>query len=321
MAHAGLQPVECGGELDGAEPLGGLHVRLRRLRVLDHVAVEALAVADGRLEADRVLNELEQLADALGREAGLLRDLLMARIAVQLLREHAAAAGHAPYLLGDVHGQADRPALLGERARDGLADPPGRVRRKLEAELVVELLDRPDQAEVALLDQVEQGHAGLRVVTRDRHHEPEVALDQLPLRRLVALVLEACELPLLRRREQAAVTDLAHVELERVLRGLRCGGLLGLFGVGDLLRRGQKLQPRLGRRLEDRLGSVRFHLPPGIGLAALRLEESVPRRRNPARVVLTSGQQFASTLLKWASIPADNNPRIRHVCAASPVTA
>ena len=67
----------------------------------------------------------------------------------------------------------------------------------MKPERVVELLDRADEAEVALLDQVEQRHAGPRVVPRDRHHEPEVALDQLPLGVLVALVLAAGELALL----------------------------------------------------------------------------------------------------------------------------
>ena len=61
---------------------------------------------------------------------------------------------------------------------DGLADPPGRVGRELEALGVVELLDRPDQAEVALLDQVEQRQAGGRVGLGDRDDEAQVALDQ-----------------------------------------------------------------------------------------------------------------------------------------------
>ena len=104
-----------------------------------------------------------------------------------------------------------------------LADPPRRVGRELEAHRVVELLDRADQAEVALLDQVEQRHAGLRVVARDRHHEPEVRLDQLSLRRLVALVLAPGELALLGGCQQAAVADLAHVELEGILRRLGDG--------------------------------------------------------------------------------------------------
>ena len=196
--------------------LGRRRVGAVGLRVLDQVAVEALAVADRRLEADRVLDELEQRSHALEREAGLLGDLGQQRLAVELLGEDAARAHHAAHLLGDVDGQADRPALVGERAGDRLANPPGRVRRKLEAELVVELLDRADQAEVALLDQVEQRHAGLRVVARDRHHEPEVRLDQLALGGLVALVLAAGELALLGRREQRPVADLADVELERV---------------------------------------------------------------------------------------------------------
>ena len=125
---------------------------------------------------------------------------------------------HQPaHLLRDVHWQADRAALVGERARDGLADPPRRVRRELVAHAVVELLHRTDQPEVALLDQVEQRHAGLRVVARDRHHQPQVALDQLALRGLVALVLPAGELALLGGREQPAVADLADVELQRIL--------------------------------------------------------------------------------------------------------
>ena len=91
-----------------------------------------------------------------GGEAGLGRDLVERRVAVQLLAERPARALHAAHLVGDVDGQPDRAALLGERARDRLPDPPGRVGRELEAERVVELLDRADQAEVALLDQVEQ---------------------------------------------------------------------------------------------------------------------------------------------------------------------
>ena len=62
------------------------------LLVLDQVGVHALAVADRRLERDGILDELEELADALDREAGLLRDLLDRRVAVQLLRELAARA-------------------------------------------------------------------------------------------------------------------------------------------------------------------------------------------------------------------------------------
>ena len=58
--------------------LGRDRVRAVGLRVLDQVAVEALAVADGRLEADRVLDELEQRPHALEREAALLGDLAAA---------------------------------------------------------------------------------------------------------------------------------------------------------------------------------------------------------------------------------------------------
>ena len=74
---------------------------------------------------------------------------------------------HPVHALDHVHRDADGAGLVGDRAGDGLADPPRGVRRELEALGVVELLDRPHQAEVALLDQVEEQHAAPDVALGD----------------------------------------------------------------------------------------------------------------------------------------------------------
>jgi hypothetical protein len=65
---------------------------------------------------------------------------------------------------------------------------------------------------------VQERHPRLGVVPRDRHHETEVRLDEALLGLLIASVLELGERALLRRRQQAAVADLADVELQRILR-------------------------------------------------------------------------------------------------------
>ena len=44
---------------------------------------------------------------------------------------------------------------------------------------VVELLDRPNEADVALLDEVQEGHAAADVLLRDRHDQPQVRRRQL----------------------------------------------------------------------------------------------------------------------------------------------
>src|SRR4029079_6330382 len=76
----------------------------------------------------------------------------------------------------DVDRHPDRARLVGQRAGDRLPDPPRRVRRELEAAPPVELLDRADEAERALLDQVEERKALVAVVLRDRDDEAEVRL-------------------------------------------------------------------------------------------------------------------------------------------------
>jgi hypothetical protein len=85
-------------------------------------------------------------------------------------------------------------------AGDGLADPPGRVGGELVAAGVVELLHRADQAEVTFLDQVEEHQPPADVALGDRHHQPQVRLDQ-PL-----LGLD----PLAREQFQVAVDGAGH---------------------------------------------------------------------------------------------------------------
>ena len=89
-AHPRVQLRERSRELLGAEDLRGLLLGLRRVHVLDQVAVEALAVADRNVEADRVVDELEQVLDALLGQSALVYELLDRRLAVELLGEHAA---------------------------------------------------------------------------------------------------------------------------------------------------------------------------------------------------------------------------------------
>src|SRR5660397_73494 len=81
----------------------------------------------------------------------------------QVLEQLTLHAGKLVDDLDHVHRDADGARLVGHGAGDRLADPPRRVGGELVALGVVELLDRTDQAKVALLDEVEEQHAATRV--------------------------------------------------------------------------------------------------------------------------------------------------------------
>ena len=80
--------------------------------------------------------------------------------------------------LDHVHRHPDGPRLVGDGPGDGLPDPPRGVRGELVPAGVVELLHRPDQAQVPLLDEVEEHQPAADVALGDRHDEPQVRLGQ-----------------------------------------------------------------------------------------------------------------------------------------------
>ena len=82
----------------------------------------------------------------------------------ELLQVLRADAVHLVDRLDHVHRDADGARLVGDRAGDGLADPPGGVGRELVAAAVFELVHRLHQADVAFLDEVEELQAAVGVL-------------------------------------------------------------------------------------------------------------------------------------------------------------
>ena len=151
------------------------------------VEVGVVFLAHRRVERERVERDAQDLADPVGRHAAPLGQLVERRLAFELLVHLALHAQHPVHALDHVHRDADGAGLVGDRAGDRLANPPRRVGRELEALGVVELVDRPHQAEVALLDEVEEQHAATAVALGDADDEAQVGLDQFALGSLPGL--------------------------------------------------------------------------------------------------------------------------------------
>ena len=160
---------------------GGL-AGLGRALVGDEVAQMAvLLLTDGRLQGHGLLCDLQNLPHLVHGHAHLGGDLLGRGIVAQLLQQLAADPDDLVDGLHHMYGDADGAGLVGDGAGDGLADPPGGVGGELIALGVVELLHRLDEAQVALLDQIQEQHAAAHIPLGDGHHQTEVGLGQLLL--------------------------------------------------------------------------------------------------------------------------------------------
>ena len=150
--------------------------------VLDEIAeMRIFLFADRSLERNRLLRDLQDLAHLGHRNVHALGDFFAGRLAPKFLHELAAGAHQLVDRLDHVHRNANRAGLIGDRAGDGLANPPGRVGREFVAAAPLELIDRLHQADIAFLNQVEKLQAAVGVFLGDGNDQAQVGLDQFLL--------------------------------------------------------------------------------------------------------------------------------------------
>src|SRR5579863_3083737 len=148
--------------------------------VFDQIAQGGFAVAaDGCLQRHRVARDGLELLDLFDRNIHAPADFVVGRHPAQLLFELARGPQELVHALVHVNRNADGARLVRDGARDGLADPPGGVSGELVAAPVFEFVGGAHQADVALLDQVQQMQSAVDVLLGDRHNQAEVGLDQV----------------------------------------------------------------------------------------------------------------------------------------------
>ena len=133
-----------------------------------------------------------------------------------------------------MHRDADGAALVGDGPGDGLAYPPGGVGRELEAPVRLELLRRLHQAEVAFLDQIEEGQAPPGIPLCHRDDETEVRFAETAAGVLVPGLRGTGEGSLLLRGQQGHPADLLQIGLYRVVQRHPLGRKL-ILEPADLL--------------------------------------------------------------------------------------
>ena len=163
--------------------LNGAVERQNGVLVLDEIAKLAVfLVADGGFQRNRLLGDLHHLADLFQRHLQLFGQFLGRGFAADLVQHLAAGAHQLVDRFDHMDRDTDRACLIGDRAGDRLTDPPCGIGRELVAAAVFELIDRFHQADVALLDQVEELQPAVGVFLGDGDHEAQVRLDHFLFR-------------------------------------------------------------------------------------------------------------------------------------------
>jgi hypothetical protein len=115
----------------------------------------AVFVATGR-SSERRLGVSLALSELLDRDAGLFLELLESRLGAGAGVDRLGRTRDAVVRVEHVDRDADCAPLVGQGTADRVADPPAGVGREAVAALMVETLDRLHEADVALLNEVDQ---------------------------------------------------------------------------------------------------------------------------------------------------------------------
>ena len=165
----------------------GLHGRFHGrciCTVFDEIAQMAVVIiADRRFHGNRLFGDLHDLADLVFGNFHTLSQNGCIRFEAELLQMLATDPVHLVDGLDHVDRDADSARLVGNRARDRLADPPSGVRRELIAAAIFELVHCLHQTDIAFLNQIQELQATIGVFLGNRDHQAQIGLDHFALGR------------------------------------------------------------------------------------------------------------------------------------------
>jgi len=144
-------------------------------------------LAHGLFQGKWPLRHLEHPLHLLGGQPQLFGDLFRRRLTSPILLQLLGDLIYLPNPVAQMHGQPNDAALIGQSTRDGLADPPCGIGAKAMAAMIVELFDGLDQAQIALLNEIQEGHTLPQVTLGDAHHQARVGANHVRPRCLSAL--------------------------------------------------------------------------------------------------------------------------------------
>jgi len=164
--------------------------RAFRAGIFDEFAEAAiLALAHRPIETDRVPADVEHAADFFDWHVGSAGRLFGRRLAPHFLQQSLRNVSQPREHVDHVDGNPDRAGLIGDRAGNRLANPPGGIGGELIAAAIFVFINRPHQARVPLLNQIEEAQSAIAIFLRDRDDQPQVAAGELPLYLLEILEL------------------------------------------------------------------------------------------------------------------------------------
>src|SRR2546421_6678930 len=134
----------------------------------------ASLVINGCVERDWLFDDAEQIHDLAYSEIARLGYLLWQRIKAILLRELCRDPTYLAQSCCHMFRKVNESRLLTCCAADCLANPPSSIGPKMATALVVKLFRGTHQAEIALLNKIDEGNAGTCIATRDSDNESKI---------------------------------------------------------------------------------------------------------------------------------------------------
>ena len=171
-----------------------------------------------RVEREVVAAGMHQRLHFANRDTQLFRQLFGRRNVIALRDRRADRFLEAVHQICALRREPERTALFRQRVQNRLADPPDGVGDEFDVLFGIVLLGRMHQADVALIDQIEEQHVLISISLRVVNDESQVRLDQLLDRTLVVLLRATAELFFTLRSEFGDTRDFLQILIQEIVR-------------------------------------------------------------------------------------------------------